>query len=289
MVAHHPQRADGHGHPEVDITGAIAGEDIGLVELGPVHVDLAISTLDGVSPNADHAFDEVSRIGRRRETDELENSTRTALLPHPRGEVPKPAIGVAEHHDVTAFHASHVAGLLVDDHVVVHAARTSVQSRFHGSGRDEKRLDEEGLDDQRHHDDGDENRGHVAQERPAASETVCPSVTAQLMPLYAAGCLGPIRRRLRHVSHSGQVWENATIGQHGTAAGTWAGLVHHTWLTDQRTQGAAMTTAPIEQRRILATAIPGPRSELLQKRKVSAVSAGIGSGLPIYVERAGGD
>src|SRR5674476_1271268 len=49
-----------------------------------------------------------------------------------------------------------------------------------------------------------------------------------------------------------------------------------------------MTTAPIEQRRILATAIPGPRSELLQKRKMSAVSAGIGTGLPIYVERAGG-
>src|SRR5665811_2482615 len=49
-----------------------------------------------------------------------------------------------------------------------------------------------------------------------------------------------------------------------------------------------MTTAPIEQRRILATAIPGPRSELLQKRKLSAVSAGVGTGLPIYVERAGG-
>jgi len=49
-----------------------------------------------------------------------------------------------------------------------------------------------------------------------------------------------------------------------------------------------MTTAPIEQRRILATAIPGPRSVLLQKRKMSAVSAGIGTGLPIYVERAGG-
>ena len=54
-----------------------------------------------------------------------------------------------------------------------------------------------------------------------------------------------------------------------------------------------MTTAPIEtghveQRRILVTAIPGPRSELLHKRKQSAVSAGVGTGLPIYVERAGG-
>ncbi len=49
-----------------------------------------------------------------------------------------------------------------------------------------------------------------------------------------------------------------------------------------------MTTVPVEQRRILVTAIPGPRSELLQKRKLSAVSAGVGTGLPIYVERAGG-
>jgi 4-aminobutyrate aminotransferase/(S)-3-amino-2-methylpropionate transaminase len=49
-----------------------------------------------------------------------------------------------------------------------------------------------------------------------------------------------------------------------------------------------MTTAPIEQRRIMATAIPGPRSLMLQKRKVSAVSAGVGTGLPVYVERAGG-
>jgi len=47
-----------------------------------------------------------------------------------------------------------------------------------------------------------------------------------------------------------------------------------------------MTT--VEQRRILATAIPGPRSQELQKRKLSAVSAGVGTGLPIYVERAGG-
>jgi 4-aminobutyrate aminotransferase/(S)-3-amino-2-methylpropionate transaminase len=54
-----------------------------------------------------------------------------------------------------------------------------------------------------------------------------------------------------------------------------------------------MTTAPIEtghvqQRRILATAIPGPRSQLLHERKLSAVSAGVGTGLPVYVERAGG-
>jgi 4-aminobutyrate aminotransferase / (S)-3-amino-2-methylpropionate transaminase / 5-aminovalerate transaminase len=63
--------------------------------------------------------------------------------------------------------------------------------------------------------------------------------------------------------------------------------------TDRQPKEHQMTTAPIEavpieQRRILKTAIPGPRSELLHKRKLSAVSAGIGTGLPIYVERAGG-
>jgi len=46
--------------------------------------------------------------------------------------------------------------------------------------------------------------------------------------------------------------------------------------------------APIEQQRILNTAIPGPRSVELHRRKLSAVSAGVSTGLPVYVERAGG-
>ncbi|GAA0360526.1 4-aminobutyrate--2-oxoglutarate transaminase [Actinoallomurus spadix] len=44
----------------------------------------------------------------------------------------------------------------------------------------------------------------------------------------------------------------------------------------------------IEQRRILKTAIPGPRSAELHARKNAAVSAGVSTGLPVYVERAGG-
>src|SRR5688500_19375837 len=45
---------------------------------------------------------------------------------------------------------------------------------------------------------------------------------------------------------------------------------------------------PIDQRRKLVTSIPGPRSQELHARKNAAVSAGIGVGLPAYVERAGG-
>src|SRR3954463_817289 len=44
----------------------------------------------------------------------------------------------------------------------------------------------------------------------------------------------------------------------------------------------------IEQRRVLNTPIPGPRSAALQARKTAAVSAGVSTGLPVYVERAGG-
>ncbi len=44
----------------------------------------------------------------------------------------------------------------------------------------------------------------------------------------------------------------------------------------------------VEQRRVLATEIPGPRSRALQARKTSAVAAGVGTMLPIYIERAGG-
>jgi 4-aminobutyrate aminotransferase/(S)-3-amino-2-methylpropionate transaminase len=44
----------------------------------------------------------------------------------------------------------------------------------------------------------------------------------------------------------------------------------------------------IEQRRIVNTDIPGPRSRDMHARKAAAVSAGVSTALPIYVERAGG-
>ena len=44
----------------------------------------------------------------------------------------------------------------------------------------------------------------------------------------------------------------------------------------------------IEQRRVLSTAIPGPRSVELHARKNAAVASGVGTTLPVYVERAGG-
>ncbi|MDQ2748616.1 MAG: 4-aminobutyrate--2-oxoglutarate transaminase [Actinomycetota bacterium] len=42
------------------------------------------------------------------------------------------------------------------------------------------------------------------------------------------------------------------------------------------------------QQRLLKTSIPGPRSVELHARKANAVAAGVGTMLPIYVERAGG-
>ena len=44
----------------------------------------------------------------------------------------------------------------------------------------------------------------------------------------------------------------------------------------------------IEQKRALITEVPGPRSVELHRRKMSAVASGVGTTLPIYVERAGG-
>ncbi|MGI8880545.1 MAG: 4-aminobutyrate--2-oxoglutarate transaminase [Jatrophihabitans sp.] len=44
----------------------------------------------------------------------------------------------------------------------------------------------------------------------------------------------------------------------------------------------------VAQHRLLKTEIPGPRSTELHARKVAAVSAGVSTGLPIYIERAGG-
>jgi 4-aminobutyrate aminotransferase/(S)-3-amino-2-methylpropionate transaminase len=44
----------------------------------------------------------------------------------------------------------------------------------------------------------------------------------------------------------------------------------------------------IEQARHLITAIPGPKSLALHRRRTAAVSAGVSSSLPVYIERAGG-
>jgi 4-aminobutyrate aminotransferase/(S)-3-amino-2-methylpropionate transaminase len=44
----------------------------------------------------------------------------------------------------------------------------------------------------------------------------------------------------------------------------------------------------VEQRRVLRTPVPGPRSQELHARKTAAVAAGIGTTLPVYVVDAGG-
>jgi 4-aminobutyrate aminotransferase/(S)-3-amino-2-methylpropionate transaminase len=49
-----------------------------------------------------------------------------------------------------------------------------------------------------------------------------------------------------------------------------------------------MEGAPIKQERMLVTELPGPRSLALQQRRTTAVSAGVSSTLPLYVEEASG-
>ncbi|NUU17514.1 4-aminobutyrate--2-oxoglutarate transaminase [Cellulomonas humilata] len=46
--------------------------------------------------------------------------------------------------------------------------------------------------------------------------------------------------------------------------------------------------SPLEQRRVLRTTIPGPRSVALGVRRAAAVAAGVSSTLPVYVARASG-
>ncbi|MFD5466936.1 4-aminobutyrate--2-oxoglutarate transaminase [Kitasatospora sp. NPDC127059] len=45
---------------------------------------------------------------------------------------------------------------------------------------------------------------------------------------------------------------------------------------------------PLPQERRLVTAIPGPKSQELQARKLGAVAAGVGTTLPVYITRANG-
>ena len=51
---------------------------------------------------------------------------------------------------------------------------------------------------------------------------------------------------------------------------------------------SARAVAPVAQQRRLVTEIPGPISRALHERKIAAVAAGVGTTLPVYIERAGG-
>ncbi|MCY9785469.1 4-aminobutyrate--2-oxoglutarate transaminase [Nocardiopsis sp. EMB25] len=49
-----------------------------------------------------------------------------------------------------------------------------------------------------------------------------------------------------------------------------------------------MATSEVVQSRRIVTEIPGPKSRAIQERRSAAVAQGVGSVLPVYVERAGG-
>lgn len=55
-----------------------------------------------------------------------------------------------------------------------------------------------------------------------------------------------------------------------------------------QTAAPAAGREPLEQVRRLVTEVPGPRSRALQERRLAAVSKGVGSTLPVFVERAEG-
>src|SRR4051794_41556901 len=52
--------------------------------------------------------------------------------------------------------------------------------------------------------------------------------------------------------------------------------------------GPVPVISGVEQRRVLRTEVPGPRSQELHTRKTAAVAAGVGTTLPVYVVDAGG-
>ncbi|GAB3597692.1 4-aminobutyrate--2-oxoglutarate transaminase [Angustibacter peucedani] len=59
-------------------------------------------------------------------------------------------------------------------------------------------------------------------------------------------------------------------------------------MTDLREPTSPAVVDGLPQRRQLVTEIPGPRSRALHARKQAAVADGVGTTLPVYVERAGG-
>jgi 4-aminobutyrate aminotransferase / (S)-3-amino-2-methylpropionate transaminase / 5-aminovalerate transaminase len=56
----------------------------------------------------------------------------------------------------------------------------------------------------------------------------------------------------------------------------------------QTLPGADRPGTDVPQRRRLVTAVPGPKSQDLMARRTAAVPPGVGTALPVFVERAGG-
>ena len=54
------------------------------------------------------------------------------------------------------------------------------------------------------------------------------------------------------------------------------------------TDTSAPTTSSITQERRVVTAIPGPQSQKLHERRLAAVPVGVGTTLPVYIDRAHG-
>jgi 4-aminobutyrate aminotransferase/(S)-3-amino-2-methylpropionate transaminase len=55
------------------------------------------------------------------------------------------------------------------------------------------------------------------------------------------------------------------------------------------TLAPAIPSAPgasVAQERRVVTAIPGPKSQALHERRLAVVSAGVGTALPVYIDRA---
>ena len=51
-------------------------------------------------------------------------------------------------------------------------------------------------------------------------------------------------------------------------------------------EGTISAHAPVAQERRVVTAIPGPASQALHERRLAVVSAGVGTALPVYIDRA---
>jgi 4-aminobutyrate aminotransferase/(S)-3-amino-2-methylpropionate transaminase len=59
-------------------------------------------------------------------------------------------------------------------------------------------------------------------------------------------------------------------------------------MTDSTASSPVVGGPGLPQQRLLVTGIPGPRSQALLARRTAAVAAGVGTTLPVFIERAGG-
>src|ERR671918_1123325 len=192
VVAHHEQRVArdlngaevAHRHPRL-------AREVRLLERTTVDIHDGVPDLERLAGKPDHPLDEVLVLGPG-DPDALGQPVQEPADHAAVGT--SPVLGIGEHDDVPAFR-------LVQD-LVDQDSIARFEDRLHRAGRNEERLDNEGLEQDRQREGKDDENGKLSQERQnglATGWAPARRLVRRLASLRRSGRPGRADRPVRHL------------------------------------------------------------------------------------------